>query len=127
MNMKRITAALAGLSLIAFAVSAKAHGSMKPLHGGVVTMVGETVVELVRAPKGVDVYITEEDEPLAATGFSGKLIVTAAGAKAETPLAAQAGNRMSAPGLKILAGAKVVVALTAKGSGAKTLASFTVK
>ena len=77
MNMKRITAALAGLSLIAFAVSAKAHGSMKPLHGGVVTMVGETVVELVRAPKGVDVYITEEDEPLAATGFSGKLIVTA--------------------------------------------------
>ncbi len=127
MNIKTVTAALAGLSLIAFAVPAGAHGSMKPLHGGMVTMTGETVVELVRAPKGVDVYITEEDEPLAASGFSGKLIVTAAGAKAETPLAAQAGNRMSAPGLKIPAGAKVVVALTAKRSGAKTLASFTVK
>ena len=100
---------------------------MKPLHGGIVTMTGETVVELVRAPKGVDVYITEEDEPLAASSFAGKLIVTAAGAKKETALAAQAGNRMSAPGLKIPAGAKVVVALTAKGSGAKTLASFTVK
>lgn len=127
MNIKHVTMALAGLSLIALPVSASAHGSMKPLHGGVVTMVGETVVELVRAPKGVDVYLTEEDEPLAASGFSGKLIVTAAGAKQETALAAQAGNRMSAPGLKIPAGAKVVVALTAKGSGAKTLASFTVK
>lgn len=127
MNMKKVAVALAGLSLVALPVSAGAHGSMKPLHGGIVTMTGETVVELVRAPKGVDVYITEEDEPLAASGFSGKLIVTAAGAKQETPLAAQAGNRMSAPGLKIPAGAKVVVALTAKGSGAKTLASFTVK
>lgn len=127
MIIKHITAALAGLSLIALAGSASAHGSMKPLHGGIVTMTGETVVELVRAPKGVDVYITEEDEPLAASGFSGKLIVTAAGAKKETPLAAQAGNRLSAPGLKIPAGAKVTVALTAKGSGAKTLASFTVK
>jgi len=127
MNFKTVTAALTGLALIAFAVPAGAHGSMKPLHGGIVTMTGETVVELVRAPKGVDVYITEEDEPLAASGFSGKLIVTAAGAKKETPLAAQGGNRMSAPGLKIPAGAKVVVTLTAKGSGAKTLASFTVK
>lgn len=127
MNMKKVAVALAGLSLVALPVSAGAHGSMKPLHGGIVTMTGETVVELVRAPKGVDVYITEEDEPLAASGFSGKLIVTAAGAKQETPLAAQGGNRMSAPGLKIPAGAKVVVALTAKGSGAKTLASFTVK
>jgi hypothetical protein len=127
MNAKSIVAALAGISLISLPVAAGAHGSMKPLHGGMVTMTGETVVELVRAPKGVDVYITEEDEPLAASGFAGKLIVTSAGAKAETPLAAQAGNRLSAPGLKIPAGAKVVVALTAKGSGAKTLASFQVK
>ncbi len=127
MNIKKIATALAGLSLIALPVGASAHGSMKPQHGGIVTTTGETVIELVRAPKGVDVYITEEDEPLAASGFAGKLIVTAAGAKAETALVSQAGNRMSAPGLKIPAGAKVVVALTAKGSGAKTLASFTVK
>lgn len=127
MNVKHITAALAGMALIALPVAAGAHGSTKPVHGGIVTMTGETVIELVRAPKAVDVYLTEEDEPLAASGFAGKLIVTAAGAKKETPLVAQAGNRMSAPGLKIPAGAKVVVSLTAKGSGAKTLASFMVK
>ena len=127
MNARRIIAALTGFSLFALPVAAGAHGSMKPVHGGIVTMTGETVVELVRAPKGVDIYITEEDEPLAASGFTGKLIVTAAGAKKETPLVAQAGNKLTAPGLKVPAGAKVVVALTAKGNGAKTLASFMVK
>jgi hypothetical protein len=127
MNVKRIIAALAGISLAALPVVASAHGSTKPVHGGIVTMSGETVVELVRAPKGVDIYLTEEDEPLAASGFAGKLIVTAAGAKNETALVPQAHNKLTAPGLKIPAGAKVVVSLTAKGNGAKTLASFTVK
>ncbi|MBB3861573.1 hypothetical protein GGQ88_002861 [Novosphingobium hassiacum] len=127
MNAKRIIAAMAGFALIALPAAAIAHGSMKPSHGGLVTMTGETVVELVRAPKSVDIYISEEDEPLAASGFTGKLIVTASGAKKETPLVAQKGNKMTAPGLKIPAGAKVVVALTSKAGGAKTLASFMVK
>lgn len=117
---------LAGLSLAALPAAAFAHGSMKPMHGGIVTMTGETVVELVRAPQGVDIYITEEDEPLAASGFDGKLTVSTAGSKAETPLAAQAGNHMAAPGLTLPAGSKVVVALTAKDTGAKTLASFAI-
>lgn len=127
MNAKRIIAAMTGLALVALPVAAFAHGSMKPSHGGMVIMTGETVVELVRAPKGVDVYVTEEDEPLAATGFTGKLIVTAGGAKKETPLVAQKGNKLTAPGLKVPSGAKVVVSLTSKGTGAKTLASFMVK
>lgn len=127
MNMKRITAAIVGMSIVALPLAASAHGSMKPLHGGLVTMTGETVIELVRAPKNVDIYITEEDEPLAAIGFTGKLIVTAGGAKKETPLVAMAGNKMTAPGLKVPAGAKVVVALSNKGTGAKTLTSFMMK
>ncbi|WP_298283053.1 hypothetical protein [Novosphingobium sp.] len=127
MNAKHIVAALAGLSLAALPVVAGAHGSTKPVHGGIVVMSGETVIEMVRAPKGVEIYLTEEDEPLAASGFDGKLIVTAGGAKQETALVPQAGNKLTAPGLKIPAGAKVVVSLTAKGSGAKTLASFAVK
>ena len=127
MNAKCITAALVGMTLIALPVVAGAHGSTKPVHGGIVTMSGETVIELVRAPKGVDIYLTEEDEPLAASGFSGKLIVTAGGVKKETALVPQARNKMTAAGLKIPADAKVVVSLTAKDSGAKTLASFMVK
>lgn len=127
MSLKHIIAALAGVSLAALPVVAGAHGSTKPLHGGIVIMSGETVIEMVRAPKGVDIYLTEEDEPLAASGFAGKLIVTAGGAKTETALVPQARNKLTAPGLKIPAGAKVVVSLTAKGNGAKTIASFSVK
>lgn len=127
MSLKHIIAALAGVSLAALPVVAGAHGSTKPLHGGIVTMSGETVIEMVRAPKGVDIYLTEEDEPLAASGFAGKLIVTAGGAKTETALVQQPRNKLTAPGLKIPAGAKVVVSLTAKGNGAKTIASFSVK
>ena len=127
MNTKSFLSALTGLMLVALPVSAQAHGSMKPSHGGVVTMSGEIMVELVRGPKGVDVYVSEEDEPIAASGLNAKLTVTAAGAKKDTPLVAGKGNRLSAPGLKVPAGAKVVVALVDKRGGAKTFATFMVK
>src|SRR5215204_3797397 len=55
------------------AAPAFAHGSMRPSHGGQVTMSGETLVELVRGPKGVSIFVSEEDEPIAAAGLTGKL------------------------------------------------------
>jgi hypothetical protein len=127
MNAKHIMAAITGLALVAMPVSASAHGSMKPSHGGIVAIAGETMVELVRKPAGVDIYITEEDEPLAATGFTGKLIVTADGAKSDAVLVAQDANRMTAAGLAIPAGAKVVAALTGTASGTKTFVTFMIK
>lgn len=127
MNAKSILSMLAGLMLVAAPVAAEAHGSMKPSHGGIVTMSGEIMVELVRGPKGVDVYVTEEDEPIAASGLTAKITVTAGGAKKDTPLSPQSDNRLTAAGLKIPAGAKVVVSLVDKRDGAKTFATFTVK
>jgi len=59
---------LAALALAALPASAFAHGSMKPQHGGLVHMSGETLIELVTGPKGVDVYLSEEDEPVPAAG-----------------------------------------------------------
>ena len=127
MNTKHLLATFASVSLITLPVAASAHGSMKPSHGGVVTMSGETMVELVRTPKGADFYISEEDQPLTASGYTGTATVTAGGAKKSTPLVAQAGNKMTAPGLKVPAGSKVVVALTSKSNAAKTFATFMVK
>ena len=127
MNAKSFLSVLTGLMLVALPAAVHAHGSMKPSHGGIVTMSGEIMVELVRGPKGVDVYVSEEDEPIAASGLNAKLTVTAAGAKKDTPLVAGKGNRLSAPGLKVPAGAKVVVALVDKRDGAKTFATFMVK
>lgn len=120
--------ALAGaaLALLALPSFASAHGSMKPQHGGLVQMSGETMIELVTAPKGVDVYVSEEDEPIPAASFTGKLTQTAAGKKSEAALKAAGGNKFSAPGFKAAKGAKIVVALVDK-SGAKTFATFQTK
>ncbi|CDO34503.1 MULTISPECIES: hypothetical protein [Novosphingobium] len=105
--------------------AAYAHGSMKPQHGGMVQMSGETLFELVKGAKGVDVYISEEDEPLPASDFSAKLIVTSAsGAKSTSAMSAVKGNQFAAPGVKLQAGSKVVVSMVNKSSGAKTFASF---
>lgn len=103
---------------------AYAHGDMKPQHGGRVQMTGETVIELVSNARGVDVYLREEDEPLPATAYNAKLIITAAGKRHEAMLRSGPGNRLLAPGLKLPAGARVVVALTAKAGGARIFATF---
>ncbi|MBF9151132.1 hypothetical protein [Novosphingobium jiangmenense] len=115
------------LALAALSSAAFAHGSTKPRHGGVTQVSGEMVIELVRSAKGVDVYVVEEDEPVAATGLDGKLTITAGGAKQAVVLAPGEGNLLSAPGLAVPAGAKVVVALTGKADGAKAFATFDVK
>ncbi len=117
---------IAALTLIAAPAMLHAHGSMKPQHGGLVQMTGETMIELVAGPKGVDVYLSEEDEPLAAAGFTAKLTQTAAGAKTEAALKPAGGNKLTAAGFKAAKGAKLVVALTDKG-GAKSFATFQAK
>jgi hypothetical protein len=117
---------LATLALIATPAALYAHGSMKPQHGGLVQMTGETMFELVTGPKGVDVYLSEEDEPVPAAGYTAKLTQTAAGKKTEAPLKAAGGNKLSAPGFKAAKGGKIVVALIDK-SGAKTFATFQTK
>ena len=117
---------LTALALVAAPALLHAHGSMKPQHGGMVQMTGETMFELVSGPKGVDVYLSEEDEPMAAAAFTAKLTQTAAGKKSEAILKPAGGNKLSAPGFKPTKGAKLVVALVDK-SGAKTFATFQTK
>jgi hypothetical protein len=103
---------------------AMAHGDMSPKHGGRVQMTGETVIELAGTPRGTDVYLTEEDEALPAAAFTAKLIITAAGKRQEIALAAAGGNRLTAAGLRVARGSRVVVALVNKASGARIFATF---
>ncbi|WP_375197129.1 hypothetical protein [Sphingobium sp.] len=114
------------LALAALPAAVFAHGSMKPQHGGLVQMSGETMIELVTGPRGADVYLTEEDEPVAAAGYTAKLIQTAGGAKTEAALKPVGANRLSAVGFKATRGAKIVVALTDR-NGAKVFATFQTK
>ncbi len=126
MTIAFLRTGIAAIALIAAPAMLHAHGSMKPQHGGMVQMSGETMMELVAGPKGVDVYLSEEDEPLTAAGFTAKLTQSAGGAKSEVVLKPAGGNRLSAPGFKTVKGAKLVVALVDK-SGAKIFATFQAK
>lgn len=117
---------LAALALIAVPAAVQAHGSMKPKHGGMVQMSGETMIELAAGAKGVDVYLSEEDKPIPTIGFTARLAQTAAGKRTEAALKPSGGNRLSAPGFKPAKGAKLVVTIVDKG-GAKIFATFQAK
>lgn len=126
MTIAFLSTGIAAIALIATPAMLHAHGSMKPQHGGMVQMSGETMMELVTGPKGVDVYLSEEDEPLIAAGYTAKLTQSAGGTKSEAALKPAGGNKLSAPGFKTVKGAKLVVALVDK-SGAKIFATFQTK
>jgi hypothetical protein len=117
---------LAAVALIAVPAAVHAHGSMKPKHGGLVQMSGETMIELATTPKGVDVYLSEEDKPTPTAGVTAKLAQTAAGKRTETVLKPAGGNKLSAPGFKPARAAKLVVTIIDK-SGAKVFATFQTK
>ena len=107
---KTLSAAFVGLAALAFAASADAHGSMKPQHGGVVQMTGETTVELVNAPAGVAIYVREDDEDVASTGMTARLTITSKAGKASSAeMTPAGGNKFEAKGLKLAPGSKVGV------------------
>jgi len=120
-----LTRAALAFLLVTATLPAHAHGSMEPRHGGAVQMTGEIVFELVPTARGLSVYLTEEDEPLAASKFTASVIVTApGGAKTTHTLVAQRGNLFLAPGVRPAAGSKVVVSISDKVTSAKSFATF---
>ena len=125
----RLTFAAFALLAAPFAAggSAHAHGSMKPQHGGIVQMTGETLFELVTGPKGVELYVSEDDEPVAASGMTANLSIASGAARKNAPLTPAGGNKFVAKGLKIASGSKVTVTLVDNASKAKSFAIFTAK
>jgi hypothetical protein len=100
---------------------------MKPRHGGQVALAGETVVELVRSARGVTVYLSDEDQPVPAADFTGKLIVTQGAKKREVPLKSGPADQLRALGVRIPSGAKVTVSLLSKSTQTKGVASVIAK
>ena len=124
---KTLSAAFVGLAALAFAASAEAHGSMKPQHGGVIQMTGETTVELVNAPAGVAIYVREDDEDVASAGMTARLTITSkAGKTSNAEMTPGGGNKFEAKGLKVAPGSKVGVMLINKTTQARASTSFTI-
>lgn len=128
MNFRTAFAALAIMAApLVAGGAAHAHGSMKPQHGGIVQMTGETLFELVTTPKGVELYVSEDDEPIASSGATAKLSIASGAAKKDAPLTPAGGNKFVAKGLKVASGSKVTVTLVNNATKAKSFATFTVK
>ena len=126
--MKNYLITATTVAMLALATPAMSHGSVEPMHGGAVQEAGETVVELVKTSKGIDVYFNDGHAELPATSFDASLIVTpASGDKFKAALKPASGNRLTAAGVKAPAGTKVVVSVVDKVTGAKSFATFRYK
>ncbi len=119
------TSLLLSFALSLTPTSARAHGAHEPLHGGIVQVVGDTVVELVTKGQDAYVYVVEHDSEFSSSGSTGKLTVLKNGATTTAALTADGTNRFIARGAGIGSGARVIVALTMAG-GTKLSARFAV-
>ncbi len=106
---------------------AAAHGNTKPLHGGIVQMVGEMSFELVVRPEGVEVYLVDDGEDVGTEGLAAKLTIVNGGATSEALLAPGGGNRFVGAGVQIPSGARVTVVVTMAANASRWSARFTVK
>jgi hypothetical protein len=106
--------------------AALAHGNTKPLHGGVLELVGETSFELVTRPDGTELYVVDDGEDVSSASMTAKLMIDTGGAKSEAVMTPAGGNKFEAKGVKIPSGAKVAVLLTGSDQS-KTTARFTIK
>lgn len=120
--------ALKVLSLVMMLASGVAlgHGNTKPLHGGVVRLVGEKTFELVTKPDATELYVVDDGEDIDSSQMSAMLTVDAAGLKSEVVMLAAGGNKFASKDTKIPSGAKVVVTLVGADQS-KTMARFTIQ
>lgn len=105
---------------------AMAHGNVKPEHGGILKLVGETTYELVVKTDSVELYVVDDEEPLISAGLSAKLLVTSGSDKSEVLLKPAGSNKFEALGVKLPSGAKVG-ALVTLANKRKLGANFIVK
>jgi hypothetical protein len=124
--MKRVLSLLVLLTAALASAVSLGHGNTKPLHGGVMQLVGEMSFELVVKPDGAEVYVVDDGEDIVSSQMTGKLTVDVAGAKSEASLQPAGSNKFEAKGVKIPSGAKVAIQLVGADQ-AKTTARFTIK
>src|SRR5689334_1871971 len=115
-----------GLAMMLASAVASGHGNTKPLHGGVVQMVGEQTFELVAKPEGAELYVVDDGEDIDSSTMNVTLTIDAGGAKSEVAMLAAGGNKFVSKGTRLPSGAKVVVLLV-DANQSKTTARFTIK
>jgi hypothetical protein len=100
---------------------ALSHSDNKPQHGGVVHSKYDLNFELVREADSVSVYVDDHGEPFASNEVTGHIMVLAGGKKSAAALTAAGAGKLTASGVQIPDGAKVVVTLTDKNKEVMTV------
>jgi hypothetical protein len=99
---------------------------VKPVHGGVVTVVKDVNYELVIKSDTIFLYVTDHGKPVALKGASGKLTLLTAANKMDIVLSA-ANDRLEAKGDFKLAPGTKAMAVVKMAEGAATTVRFTLK
>ena len=89
-------------------------------------MANDVNFELVAEADGAAIYLVDHDEPMPSQGISGKLTVLQGSQKSEADIKAVGDNKLSAKGVKIASGAKIVAVLNNVDGKAVTV-RFSVK
>jgi len=125
MNVTQRTRVLGLVALLASNV-ALSHGNTKPLHGGVVQLVGEMSFELVTTPDGAELYVFDDGEAIVSQRMTAMLMIDIDGFKSEVVMLPAGGNKFAVKDEKIRPGARIVVMLIAPDQS-RTTARFTIK
>lgn len=91
---------------------AYAHGDGKPRYGGIMQTVDDLSFELVVKGDIADIYLGDHGEKVPSAGKTGKLTILSGGNKSEATLEAAGGDRLTAKGVKIVKGDKVIALIT---------------
>lgn len=116
---------LAVLSLLSVN-SAIAHGSAKPMYGGIVQMANDLTFELVADNDGATLYLMDHGKPMSAKGITGKLTILQGSKKTDAEVKEAGDNKLRAAGVKLAKGDKLVAVL-ANVAGKNMTVRFTVK
>ena len=126
MKLKYLISALSLAVSCLYMNTALAHGTAKPLHGGIVQMVNDIGFELVAQPDGATLYLMDHDKPMASKGITGKLTVLQGSNKIEADIKEAGDNTLRVLGVKLGKGDKLVAALSNVGGKSMTV-RFTIK
>lgn len=118
--------ALGVLGLVLSLAGGVTLADTKPLHGGIVKVVGEKSFELVAKTDGAELYVVEDGEDVVSSQMSVIVTIDFDGIKSEVIMLAAGGNKFVSSEAKFPRGAKVVVMLVAADQS-KTTARFTIK
>ncbi len=103
-----------------------AHGITDPQHGGIVKVIGDVSLELVRGSDHVRVYILD-DVTVDTSGMSGKLKVESSAGKSQYPLTPIEDGGLEADGARVPSDSTVLAIIVKADGYSKIAAKFQIK